>query len=244
MPGALRAWCGGRRLLVLVAAEIEARALLAGLTTTDPPLVPVPPEWSRIEATGTLDLIRTGVGKTNAAAAAARFLDPARHAGVLSVGIAGALPGSGLLLGDAVLAEACVYADEGVQSDTGFRDLPAMGFPLGPFAGSAAPTDAALTRALAADLASAEPAPPRVGRVATVSTCSGTDALAAEVARRTGAIAEAMEGAAIAHVAARLGVPAGELRVISNTTGSRATQRWDIPLALARLRAIAARLHA
>ena len=66
----------------------------------------------------------------------------------------------------------------------------------------------------------------------TVATCSGSDAAAAEVARRTGAIAEAMEGAAVVHAARRLATPAIELRAISNTTGDRAAQVWDLPSAL------------
>lgn len=79
----------------------------------------------------------------------------------------------------------------------------------------------------------------RVGRIATVSTCAGTDGRAATVARRTGAIAEAMEGAAVAQVASRLGVTFSEVRVISNTTGDRGHQRWDMRGALEALSRVA-----
>ena len=44
-----------------------------------------------------------------------------------------------------------------------------------------------------------------------------------------------MEGAAVAHTAQRLGIKAIEIRVISNTTGTRETQKWDINLALSNL---------
>ena len=54
-------------------------------------------------------------------------------------------------------------------------------------------------------------------------------------AARTKAVAEAMEGAAVVHAARRLGVPAIELRVISNTTGDRDNQKWDLAGALAAL---------
>ena len=74
-----------------------------------------------------------------------------------------------------------------------------------------------------------------IGPIATVATCSGTDAAAAEVARRTGAVAEAMEGAAVVHAARRLRTRAIELRVISNTTGDRPAQRWDLTGALSAL---------
>ncbi len=45
-----------------------------------------------------------------------------------------------------------------------------------------------------------------------------------------------MEGAAVVHAAHRLNLPAIEIRVISNTTGNRDTQQWDITRALQCLR--------
>ena len=89
----------------------------------------------------------------------------------------------------------------------------------------------------------------KIGAVATVSTCSGTGE-GAEAARiRTGAIAEAMEGAAVGQAVARLSdlqprCEAGfaELRVISNTTGDRSSQRWDLKGALAVLSDLVAEL--
>jgi futalosine hydrolase len=44
-----------------------------------------------------------------------------------------------------------------------------------------------------------------------------------------------MEGAAVVHAARRLGVSAIELRVISNTTGDRDNQEWDLAGAMAAL---------
>jgi futalosine hydrolase len=44
-----------------------------------------------------------------------------------------------------------------------------------------------------------------------------------------------MEGAAVVHAARRLKVPAIELRAISNTTGDRANQQWDLQAGLAAL---------
>jgi futalosine hydrolase len=75
----------------------------------------------------------------------------------------------------------------------------------------------------------------RPGPIATVSICSGTDAIAREIAGRTGALAESMEGAALALVAHRWGLPMTELRAMSNLTGDRAEQQWDIPRALSNL---------
>ena len=241
---ALLAWQrerGGRRVLLAVAAPKEVHAVLAGLAAAHFE----PAAWTLHPVSDRFDLAMTGIGKVNAAAAVARLLDPSRHAAVLSLGIAGTLPAGPAQpadparIGRVIVATACVYADEGLETSSEFLDCAALGFPLGPFAGSAVPVEPALAAALGT--LAAEPGD-TLGPIATVSTCSGTDARAATVRARTGASAEAMEGAAIAHAAARLGFPAGEVRVISNTTGNRAAQIWDLPRSLARLRAVAARL--
>lgn len=223
----------GRRILLVVAAPGEARAVLAGLGC-DPALGERP--WVLHTAADRFDVIVTGVGKVNAGGAVAKFLDPARHSATISVGIAGALPcAASPPLGSIVVASTSVYADEGLETPDGFLDCASIGFPIGPFDGNSIPAHPELLSCLRglADL---------VGPIATISTCSGTDALASQVSTRTLALAEAMEGAAVAHIAARLGVPAAELRIISNTTGARPRQRWDLKGALARLETVIGRL--
>ncbi len=171
----------------------------------------------------------TGVGKANAAGGVACVLDPDRHAGVLNAGIAGLLPQTreGPGLGSAVLATRSVFGDDGILSPDGFRTFADAGFPIvdqsdaiEPFAGWAE---------VLAELVEVE------GGIATVSTCSSTDAQAREIAARTGAVAEACEGAGCGLSAFRAGCPFAEIRTISNTTGDRDNQRWDIPGALERL---------
>jgi futalosine hydrolase len=100
-----------------------------------------------------------------------------------------------------------------------------IGFPIDSVLGSRFPCDQRVVEAFS-------PAAKHVGPIATVSTCSATDNSAREVARRTGALAETMEGAACALVAHRRGIPFAEVRAISNYTGARANQRWDIQSAL------------
>ncbi|TVQ60944.1 MAG: futalosine hydrolase [Phycisphaerales bacterium] len=238
---ALASWLAGaegagtpRGLLVLVAAGKEAEAVCEGWG------VPAPSRpWAPVVLGPGVDLVRTGVGLSNASGAAARFADPARHAGLLSVGVAGALPGAPVGIGDVVVGTSGVFADVGLMTPDGFSDQAAMGFPAGEGVaggsawGAALPLDAGWARVMAG----AGEGRVRTGPIATVSTCSGTDPLAASVAARTGAIAEAMEGAGVALVASRLGLPAGELRIISNTTGDRSRQTWDLPRALAVLQA-------
>ena len=70
------------------------------------------------------------------------------------------------------------------------------------------------------------------GRFLTVSACSGTQARGAELSRRYQAICENMEGAAVALVALRYGIPCLELRGISNLVEDRDLSRWDLPRAL------------
>lgn len=176
-------------------------------------------------------VVVAGIGRTNAAAETTRaLLQEGPFDCVISAGIAGALPGGGLSLGDLVLATECVYVEEGLITPEGFRDMRGLGFPLGDFEGNRVPVDPGR-------LASARRVTGiRTGAIATVATCSGSDAAAEEVVRRTTAIAEAMEGAAVVHAARRLGIPGLELRAISNTTGNRSAQRWDIAVAMTALR--------
>jgi futalosine hydrolase len=207
-----------KRILVIVAVEAERAALGA-----------------RCLAAPEVRVVVAGIGRTNAAAATAESLAEARATGapfaaVISTGIAGALPGSNLALGTVIVADACVYAEEGIALPEGQGDMRVLGFPLGDFEGNRVPVDGVLLMAFRA----LGPA----CAIATVATCSGTDAAALSVRTRTGAMAEAMEGAAVVHAARRVGVPAIEIRSISNTTGDRATQRWDIAAAFAALQRV------
>jgi futalosine hydrolase len=213
------------RTLLVAAAPAEACAVLAA-AGADAALGDV--QWVLHPIAPDIELLITGIGKVNAGAAVARHADPARHRRIINLGVAGALPGSDLRIGDIVAATASIYADEGLLTPAGFQDCSAMGFPLGNFPGSAIAASPELLHLL-------KPLAHRTGMIATVSTCSGIDELALLVRERTGAIAECMEGAAVAHIAHRLGLPSAELRVISNTTGHRERQQWDLRGALAAL---------
>ncbi len=169
-----------------------------------------------------------GIGRTNGAAATAEtILGQGPFDAVLNAGVAGARPGGGLEVGQTVVASRCVYVEEGLITPSGFSNMAAAGLSLGDFEGNVVPVDAQLLSRLAGHF--------RTGPIATVATCSGTDAAAEVVVGRTGAIAEAMEGAAVVHAARRQRVPAIELRVVSNTTGDRDRQRWDLAGALVAL---------
>lgn len=167
------------------------------------------------------------------------------------MGLCGALPASALsgvvsnslAIGSAIVASLSIYGDEGVPTpDDRFTDIATLGFApnvgLGEEPSIAVHGDETLRAALR-PLADAD------GVIATVSECSGTDSRAALIAARTGAVAEAMEGAAIGFTLRRLvgrHVPFAELRVVSNTTGDRTRQVWDARAALSRLEDLVRRL--
>ena len=175
-------------------------------------------------------VVAGGIGRTNAAVATTKTIhDEGPFDFVISAGVAGSLPGGNLSIGDVVVASSCVYMEEGLVTPDGFQDMDAMGFSLGDFTGNTVPVDATLLSRLGEIGIT--------GSIATVATCSGTDEQASLVAERTGCVCEAMEGAAVVHAARIAGLPANEIRVISNTTGNREAQKWDLDLALESLRA-------
>lgn len=224
------------RLLFVAAAPAEARAVLRAFGR---PEAAADQAWTPVELDERHTLLTTGIGKANAAGAVARWAHTPTL--VLNVGIAGALPLRGapvLPIGSVVGATRCVFADEGVATPDSFQTCAQIGFPIAPapFDGNAATVDPGTADWLT-------PHVDRMAPIATVSTCSGTDALATAIAERTMAAAEGMEGAAVALAAVRLGVRFGEVRVISNTTGDRARQVWDVRGALDRLTSVIGRLR-
>jgi futalosine hydrolase len=190
----------------------------------------VPAEAEAIGSLPNATVVVGGIGRTNAAVATTEAIlrggegNVGGFAAVINAGVAGSLPDSALALGESVVSTSCIYVEEGLAAPEGFLDMTGLGLGLGDFEGNTVPVGAGLLQRLERRC--------RAGPIATVATCSGTDAAAREVVRRTGAVAEAMEGAAVVHAARRLGVAAIELRVISNTTGDRDRQQWDLPGAL------------
>lgn len=196
-------------------------------------------------------LVRSGVGMANGAGATAWMLATGtgsvqvRSMGVCSLGLAGAL-GPGIDLCGVVLATESVHADTGlVLPDAGFRPMKDAGFPLiEPTGGDGVTATPETLGEAARALGSRGGSGIHRGVVATVAGCSSSDHAARAIADRTGAIAEAMEGASVGSVASRLGLAFLEVRVISNTTGDRDRQQWDLSGALATLEAVAAALAA
>jgi futalosine hydrolase len=174
-----------------------------------------------------------GIGKANAAHAAAFMIRDYFPSVIVSFGIGGAYPSSGLEAGDIAVATTEVYADEGILLKDGFHTLEAIGIPT-VRAGRRRyfndfPSDRALTRK--ALHAAGRVSHASAGRFATVSSCTGTRKRALEIEKRFDVICENMEGAAVAQMSRLYGVPFVEIRGISNVVEDRDTGRWQKKLA-------------
>ncbi len=172
-----------------------------------------------------------GVGKANAASAATLLTERYQPELVIITGCGGAYPGSGLSVGDIAVASDEIFGDEGVLTPSGWLDMKQIGLPLLqegernwynliPLARHEAEK--------AMQLAENHGVSILRGRFVTVSSCSGTKARGQELARRYQAVCENMEGAAVAMVAMRYGIPCLEIRGISNLVEDRDISRWDI----------------
>ena len=192
-------------LLLCVATELEG-ALLR----------------ERLAAHPSVAIVRTGVGPVNAAHAVTLFLARTGAQAIVVCGIGGAYPASGLRVGDVVCAGTECYGDLGATSPSGFLDMKALGFPI-------VDTPVPLFNELPLQVFPVEHRVPFI----TVTSCTGTDAVARAIEQRTGGAVESMEGAAVAHVAHLHGVPVGEVRGISNIVTNRDTRTWRIKEAAA-----------
>ncbi len=176
-----------------------------------------------------------GAGKVNAAAATAVMIDRYQPQLVINTGCAGAYIGSGLSIGNLVVASEEVLADEGVAVATGWKDLRYMNLPSVEQGGLICYNLLPLSRHAsekAMQLADYYGVYLMRGRSATVSTCSGTREHGAELSHRWNAVIENMEGAAVAQVCLRCGVGCLEIRGISNMVEDRDLKKWDVPRAV------------
>jgi futalosine hydrolase len=180
-------------------------------------------------------LCAAGVGKINASAATSVLIERHQPCMVINAGCAGAYPGSGLEIGDLAVANAEILGDEGVETSGGWMGLDGMGLPslvrdtrryYNEIPLSYLASEKAMQLAGQLDVALMR------GRFVTVSTCSGSLARGESLTRRFGAIAENMEGAAVALVCLRYGVDCMEIRGISNLVEERDTASWDMPRAM------------
>jgi len=181
-----------------------------------------------------ITLCVSGVGKINAAAATATLIERLHPRLVINAGCAGAYPGSGLSVGNLAVASSEILGDEGVLTTDGWQDLRFMKMTTIAQGNRSLYNELPLSR-LAAEkamqLANYYGVPLKRGNFVTVSTCSGTRQQGEILGRRFNAIAENMEGAAVAQICIRSNVDCLEIRGISNLVTDRDMGAWDIPRA-------------
>ena len=158
-----------------------------------------------------VELLATGVGPVEAACAVAHALGQQRYHLVVNAGIAGAFDGA------AQVGDGVVVVDDALELalETGHPIL----LPQGQRVVDKAHSDPRLAATL-----TARGFAPAHG--ITVARVTSTQETAARLAR-AGAQVESMEGFAVLRAAERAGVPAIELRGISNRVGPREQSGWD-----------------
>ncbi|MGP6190732.1 MAG: futalosine hydrolase [Vulcanimicrobiaceae bacterium] len=159
------------------------------------------------------ELLFCGVGPVEAAVATVRALAAQRYDAVVNAGIAGAFPGRARV-GDALLVATEWLAELGLEGGGEFT------LPDGASLVERADADPALVERCAG-------LPYRVGSGITVASVTATRATGERLALRYGADVESMEGFSVLRAAGQSGVPAFEVRGVSNYVGDRAESAWD-----------------
>lgn len=188
-------------------------------------------EAARLEGLGARVVV-SGVGPVAAALATQRALLEQPAGLVVSAGIGGAYPGSGLQPGDLAVSSGIVHADLGAWDDDTWLNLDALGLSIRPdtVQGTHFPVWAGAEDA-------ARQCGAAFGPLLTLSAVTGSVAGAQALAdRHPGALTEGMEGAGVAHAALLAGVPVVEVRGVSNPVGPRDRGAWRIGDALAATR--------
>jgi futalosine hydrolase len=162
-----------------------------------------------------VDVVAVGVGPVEAALGTARALATKRYDAVINAGIAGGFR-ERCTVGDAVACSREDYAELGLEDGSAF--------PL--------PEGAALIRHEEADHGLMQPflsglVPVIVGRGVTSAIVTSTTARALVLAHRFRADVESMEGFSVLRAARVAGVPAVEIRGVSNMIGDRESSGWD-----------------
>ena len=170
-----------------------------------------------------LVLVKSGIGKVNAARCAQILLDCYAPDYLINTGIAGGLS-QGLGVGDVVVGAELVQHD---------FDVTAFGHARGYLCTGEDDTKPTVFRSdeqlvsLVADLAVDAPYTIRRGRIATGDAFISSRAAKAELSSLFAADAAEMEGAAIAQTAAACGVPFLVLRAISDLADGTAADSFD-----------------
>lgn len=213
---------------VLVAAALESELnLLKAELNASPAGRLADRTYSQAELGGmTVFLGEVGIGVVSAALTLGGLVTRLRASRIIMCGSAGAFHGAGLHVGDLAVVSSEILAEAGLCIGPGIGSAHALG--LADLVQEIA-LDGGMVHHLeqgAADVADAC----RVKSLTVVGVSADRDQANIR-AESFGAGIENMEGYAAALVALRHGIPAGEVRGISNLAGNRDKETWNLPLA-------------
>lgn len=162
-----------------------------------------------------VDVVAVGVGPVEAALGTARALAARPYDAVINAGIAGGFRDR-CTVGDAVVVSREDYVDLGLENGSTF--------PL--------PEGVELVRTVESSPGLLQPfleglIPVIVGRGVTSATVTSTTSRALVLAHRFRADVESMEGFSVLRAAELAGIPAIEIRGVSNIVGERESNEWN-----------------
>jgi len=166
-----------------------------------------------------LDTLVTGVGMVATALVLGKRLADARYDLLLNVGVAGSFDRS-IPLGEVVWVVQDTFSELGVEDGDRFVDSETLGLAPCTFRGDA-------RHAMVNGL--------RKCSGITVNTVHGDERTIGEVVKRLSPDIESMEGAAVFHAAQHFGIPALQVRAISNYVERRNKANWQLGRAIGNL---------
>lgn len=208
--------------LFAFASEVEFKRLFPSMEAPCTGAIPIAGGRARVAV--------LGVGLLEFSANLARLLSSGEFSAVYLFGICGAYKGRGIELGEVLRIDSETVGDLGVEEGDGaFTPWARVGGGT-PKVYRAAPLEAA---------------PPWLASLKgaagiTVNCCTGTEAVARMRSLLFDADVESMEGAAVFAVSSALGIPAYQVRAVSNFVGARNKPAWKISSALLSLKQVLA----
>lgn len=170
-----------------------------------------------------VDVLITGAGMVATSYALAKRINNTNYDLFLNVGIAGAFHKE-TALGTIFRVSDDLFSELGAEDGTHFLSLKEMGFGEVQFQ-ERLPRDATVSlEKLLQHLPKA--------RGITVNTVHGNESSIQSIHDQFSPDVESMEGAAVFYVASQEGIPALQIRSISNLVEKRNKENWNIPLAI------------
>jgi futalosine hydrolase len=182
-----------------------------------------------INSPQTPQILLTGVGMVATAFALGRHLATHQYDMAINLGIAGSFDRN-IPLGTVVEVTEDNFTELGAEDDNSFISLDALGFGQTKFTATAKLADYYTN------------VRPWQVNAATVNTVHGEETSIAKLLQRAAPQLESMEGAAFFYACQQAGVPAMQIRAVSNYVEKRNRDAWNIGLAVKNLNTFAVEL--